>query len=93
MGSTIHGDDFKHLTLKLQVHVAIRGGVHNAPELALARVNADRRTNLSVHSENSIWFYLVASARRSLRFDATQEGRGIASVFDGLATYDEHCFA
>jgi len=30
-----HGNDFKRLPLKLQVKIAIRGGVHNAPELAL----------------------------------------------------------
>src|SRR5258708_10273469 len=85
--------DFEFLAIKLKINVAVGGGVDNTPELALARVNADGRTNLSVHRENSIYFIRLASTRRGLRFNATQESGGIRSVFDGLATYDQHLLA
>src|SRR5713226_3912891 len=62
----VQRNDFEFLAIEMKIDVAVGGGVDNAPELALARVNADRGTNFTVHGENSICFIRLASARRGL---------------------------
>src|ERR1700737_2243332 len=89
----VQRNNFEFSTIELEIDIAVSGGIDDAPELPLAWVNADRRTNLTVHSENSPYFIRLASARRSLRLHATQESGGIRGIFDGLATYDKHLLA
>ena len=89
----VQRNNFEFSTIELKINIAVGGGIDDAPELAFAWVNADRQTNLTVHSENSSYFIRLASARRSLRLHATQESGGIRGIFDGLATYDKHLLA
>jgi hypothetical protein len=67
----IECDDFEFLPVQLKIYVAVGGGVDNAPELTLTGVNVNRRANFTVHREDSIYFFKLASAGRSLRFNAT----------------------
>src|SRR6267378_1525463 len=91
-GRAIHGDDFKHLTLKLQVHVAIRGGVHNAPELAFTRSDFNLWPHGSVHREDLFWSLWLRNTSIRTEFNAAFQIGRLRIVLNGTATNYQDAF-
>src|ERR1700732_3488516 len=75
-GLAIHGDDLKRLSLKLQVHVAVRGSIRDPPELAFPRGNFDLRTHGAVHCHHFVRrLWLAATDLRTEVNAPLQAGR------------------
>src|SRR5271168_2336188 len=85
-GHSVHGDDFKRLTLNLQVQIAIRGCVHDAPELALTRSELDLRLHRAVHREHLVRRVRLPTTYVRIEFNALLEIARLRVIRDGTAT-------
>src|ERR1700694_2654939 len=88
-GLAIHGDDFKALTLKLQVHVAIRGSVYEAPELALTRSDFNLRPHGPVHRHDLVWRLWFCATNVRTEFNALLQSGRLRVVRNGTATHSQ----
>src|ERR1700730_5490746 len=88
-GHPVHGDNFNRLPLQLQVHVAIRGSIHETPELALTWSVFNWRPHGPVHRKalfGCLW--LPATNRRREGNALLQIGR-LRVTRNGTATHNQ----
>src|SRR5260370_8399939 len=57
----VQGDDLPGVSIELHVDVAVRGRIHNSPELALAGSNANSGTNCAIHGKDLLDFLSFSS--------------------------------
>src|ERR1700731_1478664 len=82
-GASVHGHDFKRLTLKLKVEIAIRGSIHNAPKLALTRSDFNLRPHETVQREDLIWFLGLRTTGIRAKVNAMFQISRVRIVDDG----------
>src|SRR5713226_7977087 len=82
--------DFKCLSVKLQVQVAVRRGIHDAPELSFFRRDLDSWANCPIHGKN--FFDCLRFSSTSLRRDVNlaPEFGCILVMLNRAAAQDNH---
>src|SRR5258708_32684516 len=88
-GLAIHGDDLKDLSLKFQVHVAIRGSIHKTPELALTRSDFNLRPHGPVHRHDLLWSLWLPTTNIRPEFNALLQIGRPSVVCNRAATHNE----
>jgi hypothetical protein len=86
----IQRHDFKNLSIKLQIQIAVGRGVHDTPELPLFWPDLDSRANDSIHSKD--FFNSPHFCATSLGWDfnlVPQFGR-IWIMLNGTAAHNHH---
>src|SRR6266403_1507555 len=89
-GLAIHSDDFKDLTFKFQVHVAIRRSVHEAPELALFRCDLDSWANCPIHGKDFLGCLRFSPTSLRRDFNTVPEFGRIRIMLHGPAAQNDH---
>ena len=81
---------FKFLSINLQVQIAIRGGIHDAPKLPLVRSNLDAWAKCAIHGEDFV--DLLRCRPTSLRWNGHQspEFHCVRIVLNGTAAHNQH---
>jgi len=69
-GHSVHRDDFKSLTLKLKVEIAIRGSIRKTPKLALTGSDFNLRPHRSVQCEDLFWSFRLRATNIRTEFNA-----------------------
>src|SRR5216684_1164562 len=79
----IHGDDLKGLSLKFQVHVAIRGSVRDPPELSLTGRNFNLRPHGPVHRHDLLRRLLLATTNVRTKVNALLQIGRLRIILNG----------
>src|SRR6267154_24800 len=87
-GHPVHGNDFKRLTLKLKVEIAIRGSIHQTPKLALTRGDFYLRPHRSVQCEDLFWRLSLRTTNIRTEFNAMLQIGRLRIVHNGTATHN-----
>src|SRR6267378_2788896 len=91
-GHPVHGNDFKRLTLKLQVQIAVRGSVHETPELALARSDFNLRPYGPVHRHDFLWRLWLSTTSIRAKINALLQCSRVTVVRNRTATHNQDAF-
>jgi len=91
-GLAIHGNDFKRLTLKLKVEIAIRGSIHKTPKLALTRSDFNLRPHGSVHRKDFFWRLGLSAASIRPELNALYQIGRPRAPSNGTATHNQDLF-
>ena len=82
--------DFKSLSIKLQVQIAVRRGVHDTPELPLFRRDLDSRANGSIHSKDLFNSLHFPATSLGWDFNFAPEFGRIRIMLNGTAAHNYH---
>src|SRR5258708_3352639 len=86
----VQGDDLPGVSIELHVDVAVRGRIHNSPELALAGSNANSGANCAIHGKDLLDFLSFSSTALRRDSNLASELGCIRVMLDGASAQNNH---
>src|SRR6516165_3246073 len=92
-GHAVQRDNLERLTIKLEIDIAVRRGIHNSPEFSFAGGNRNARANGAVDGKDFLRSLSLSAASARRLFHSFQQGRCLRIVRDSLPSHDHYLLA
>ncbi len=89
-GHTVQRHDFECLPIQLHIQIAIGRGVHNAPELTLARRDFDSRSNAPIHGKYFFCCLCFSATSFGWDLDLMPECGRMWVMLNGASAHHDH---